>query len=155
MKKMFKRITLLIIVMFIGGCTLNTADPVIVDKSLSILSRHIGNGLQQDYPDTAKKVRNACIAISTIIKEDQPLSIIIINKFIDCLLSEKIDNPLLVWDIKDLVGMMQPNLDIDYLNEIQTQTIKTITENLLLGIEWESVWWTVKDCPPRSEVIDE
>lgn len=144
MKKTLKRITLLIIVMFIGGCALNTADHVagpVIDKSLSILSRHIGNGLQQDYPAIAKNVRDICITISTIIKEDQPLSIIIINKAIDCLLSEKIDNPLLVWDIKDLVGMMQPNLDIDYLNEIQTQTIKTITENLLLGIEWEGVYF--------------
>lgn len=138
MNKFFsKALISLILCVSLLGCVSNEGQirPDVSEAGVAILSRHIGLELQKQYPAIADPIKAICSDIVATIQQNQPVSTVYTNKIIDILLTDDIDNRMLILDIVDLINMLKINPDINYLPEDKIKLINIIATNLLIGLE--------------------
>lgn len=138
MNKIFsKALVSLILCVSLLGCVSNEGQirPDVSEAGVAILSRHIGLELQKQYPTIANPIKNICNEIVATIQQNQPVSTVYTNKIIDILLTDDIDNRMLILDIIDLINMLKINPDIHYLPEDKIKLINIIATNLLIGLK--------------------
>lgn len=96
-----------------------------------ISSRRIGAELQGRFPEIAKPVYNICQAAITDIEAKNTNSLI---DYLAQLLSQEIEDSLLVADIIDLIELIQIKPDVDLTVE-QINLVKIIAQKIMDGIE--------------------
>ena len=125
-------ITLMVIVAFLVGCVSFEIDNTEKELVAKIAARHVGFEVEKRYPDIAIEI----LALSKgilVAKEDEIVSVIV-DRIVFVLTSELIDDPLLIMDIQDLVGMIKIQVDVE-ITEDQMAIIRAVAEGLIEGID--------------------
>ena len=128
----------LVAVMFIFGCAVNPEAPIQVDPEnqaiiAQIAGRHAGAELVKENPEIAREVSALCEGI-LIANEDEILRVIV-DRIVVVLSDELINDPLLVADIQDVIGMIKIKPDVIVITPEQLMVTKGAARGLISGIE--------------------
>ena len=126
-------VIIMIAAMIMIGCT---SAQIRVDQDsqevmAKIAARHLGDELQNKYPDVTQEIlvlsKDILIAI-----EDENL-VTLTDKMVSVLVT-KISDPLLAMDVKDLISLIKVDVGVG-VTEDQRNIIKTVARGLVSGIE--------------------
>ncbi|MCK4328742.1 hypothetical protein KAX02_02760 [candidate division WOR-3 bacterium] len=129
MKKL--NVLLMVVIVFLAGCVsfeIGNTEKKLVAK---IAARHVGFELEKRYPDIAVEV--LALSEGLLVAEEDEIIKVILNRIVFVLTSEIINDPLLIMDIQDLIGLIEIKMDIE-LTEDQMAIIKAVAGGLIEGI---------------------
>ena len=135
--KKFTISVFLAMAMFLFGCSFNLGVPIQIDPQdqaviAKIAGRHAGAELAKENPEIAQKVVDLCEKL--LATEENEVVKITVDQIIGVLINETIDDPLLVMDIQDIIGMIQIKADIAITPE-HLGIVRSVAKGLISGIE--------------------